>query len=591
MSKKWNYIFFALLVGISLLYGYQDIFFMRPYSMHQWRQCDCLSIAYNYYKEGMHFFSPAVHWSGPTGDGKTCTSECPLLYYLVACLWTVFGYHEFIYRMLDTFIAFSGLYYLFKIAKEILGDGLWAIITSLFLFSSTIYAYYANNFTTDVPALALVIIGWYHFLRFYKEGKQSSFIKYALFCLLAALTKITALLSFIPLFLIIPIEMFSTFKFKNDGKLFQQPFKQILPVILIIGITGAWTLFAIKYNKAHIEGLFSTQTYPISEIGKHEIKEILMIIYNNQLPVFLNTPVFIFILVLFGALLVNYKQTNRLLLFITTFIFIGSVAYLLLWFQIFNVHDYYLIHLLIFIPFVLITFLLYLKNTQPAIFTSVKIKITACVILAFSIYNCAVNMHMRYNPLNPIARYSFTNDRETTSFWNWYYWDYQAHYKALETITPYLRSLGLKRTDKVVSFPDISINVTLYLMDQKGFTGFGYQKKGDDYVDLLDNSIREGINYFVLNDPSLADSAYLQPYIKNKIGEYKNVNIYSLKGIDVNTLAGEVRKKKILDSISERIRANPDWYNQIKKGAKERNISTDSAVKLNAIWMLQNQKK
>ena len=407
MSKKWNYIFFILLIGISLLYGYHRIFFYRPYSMHQWRQCDCLSITYNYYKEGMHFFSPAVHWLGPTGDGKSCTSECPLLYYLVAALWSVFGYHEFIYRMLDTFIAFCGLYYLFKTAKEILADGLWSIIVSLFLFSSTIYAYYANNFTTDVPALALALIAWYHFVRYYKTGKQSSFYKWALFCLLAALTKITALISFVPLFIIMPLEIFNLVKLKNGEKIFRDPVKQIFPFIAIVALTASWTIFAMHYNKAHIQGLFSTQTYPISEMGKHEIKEVMTILYNNQLPVYLNTPVFIGILVLYGVLLINYKQVHKLLLFLTTFIFIGSVAYLLLWFQIFNVHDYYLIHLLIFIPFVLVTFLRYLKDNHPTIFASAKVKAIACVILAFSIYNCAVNMYMRYASVKPYSQIQF----------------------------------------------------------------------------------------------------------------------------------------------------------------------------------------
>ena len=36
-------------------------------------------------------------------------------------------------------------------------------------------------------------------------------------------------------------------------------------------------------------------------------------------------------------------------------------------------------------------------------------------------------------------------------------------YKDLEDITPYLRSLGIERTDKVISLPDGSFNISLYL--------------------------------------------------------------------------------------------------------------------------------
>jgi len=45
--SKW--VFLLLLFAISMIYDYQDILFKTPQSLHQWRQCDCLSITMNYY--------------------------------------------------------------------------------------------------------------------------------------------------------------------------------------------------------------------------------------------------------------------------------------------------------------------------------------------------------------------------------------------------------------------------------------------------------------------------------------------------------------------------------------------------------------
>ena len=161
------------------------------------------------------------------------------------------------------------------------------------------------------------------------------------------------------------------------------------------------------------------------------------------------------------------------------------------------------------------------------------------MIVAFGIYNCTVQTRIKYW----LGEQSITGQQKldqrflhclfyvtagskTTDYYNWLQWDYDNHLKAYETITPYIRSLGIKRSDKVISIPDESINITLYLMDQKGFDDFGFN-------DLKDgNRIKKfeelGAKYLFLNDSTYTSKNWLKPYLKNKIGSYQNISIYAL---------------------------------------------------------------
>jgi len=147
-KNKSNFVFIFLLFLIALLYGYPQILKSRPYSIHQWRQADCLSISMNYYKEGHNFFEPAIYWLGDGKEGKT-VSECPIIYYSVAQLWKAFGYHEYIFRLVNILIVFLGLFCLFRLITGILSDAFWAIIITLLLFASPILVFYTNNFTAE----------------------------------------------------------------------------------------------------------------------------------------------------------------------------------------------------------------------------------------------------------------------------------------------------------------------------------------------------------------------------------------------------------------------------------------------------------
>jgi hypothetical protein len=199
---------------------------------------------------------------------------------------------------------------------------------------------------------------------------------------------------------------------------------------------------------------------------------------------------------------------------------------MLIFFQGFTVHDYYLTNLLIILPLILITFLHYLKSNRISLFQSKAFKGLAIAGLILLIYNTMVIQRMKYDMRDTFVKHTIILDDNDKAFWKYNQDEYERRYKALSSITPYLRELGIERTDYVLSLPDHSPNISLYLMDQKGRTGYGLFKP--DGTDKIDQFIESGIEYLIINDPGFLNTDYIQPYLNNKIGEYQNVQIYKL---------------------------------------------------------------
>lgn len=521
MKRNSDLLFIFLLLAVSMLYGYDVILFSRPGYHHIWRQTDCLSITMNYYQDNRDFFRPAIHWQGESG-GRTI-SEFPIIYFSVAQLWKIFGPHEFIFRLINILIVFSGLFCLFRFAREFLSDTFWAILIPIFLFTSPGLGFFTNNFLADAPALGLALIACYFYWKAFSLNRKKWYYLAFLFFLLAGLLKISSLLIFIALFIL----QFYRIVFRRGEKTWSNKSSRLLPFGVVLLFIFAWLIYTVYYNRHNLNGIFLQGVLPVWGIDAANRKDILSMLLEKHLPSLFNLPAMIFDLVLFAFLFIFYKKTNRFFLFLTILVFIGCIVFILLFFQVFNVHDYYLINLLIFIPLPLITFMDMLKRHYPAVFSNIILKIIAGLGVLLLLYISAVQTRMKYDPRQPFVQKSILVDKEQITQWE--IWkDYCSKYhQAYETLTPYLRGLGIKRDDLVYSTPDGAINVTLYLMDQKGFTDFSIASQPEEK--RIEKLKSYGVRYLIINDSALYSKPFLAPYLHHKIGTYKNVEIFDLK--------------------------------------------------------------
>lgn len=499
-------IFLLLLLVLSYIYNYEKILFLRPQGVHQWRQCDCLSITLNYYMEDRNFFEPCVHFLGYEGTGKTI-SEFPVVYYFVAHLWKLFGYHEYIFRLVTIIITFLGLFALFKLTEKILNDSLWALSFILLLFCSPFFIYYANNFLANVPAFSFVLIAWFFFGQFYKKGKHKFFIASVFFFLLGGLVKVSSLISFIALFLIFLIELFNIYNFRGEEKIFKGPFKYLAYFLVVFTCIISWYTYADYYNHKHNSGIFLIGILPVWKLSIIEIKNIFLTIREIWLGHYFQTGIHIVNAGLFLVILCFYKNTNRFLFTLSVLLVIGFSLYMCLFFQVLNWHDYYMIDLLIVVIAIWLTVLYSLKMSFQKIFSSFILRLVIVIVLIHNIDFARRRMKERYSGWMNKTHMELTID--------------------FENITHYLRLLQIKRDDKVISFTDHSPNISLYLMDQKGWTNFGMES---DSISIK-KKIDQGAKYLFVNDPEILNNPFMVHFTKKEIGSYGKIKIFDLRNL------------------------------------------------------------
>jgi hypothetical protein len=180
---------------------------------------------------------------------------------------------------------------------------------------------------------------------------------------------------------------------------------------------------------------------------------------------------------------------------------------------------------LIFIPLISLLFLDFLRNNYETIFLSKTLKITASIALLFLIYSTAVQTVVKYDIGKKWAKNSFILDKKTTEYWEWYHWDYSNTFKELETIEPVFKKAGVKLDDKVVSFPDGSINISLYLMNRNGYDDYGHVNAR---AQLVEKAKKWGAKYLVISHLDILEDESLQPYFENKVGGTDHVSIFKL---------------------------------------------------------------
>ncbi|OQA01265.1 MAG: hypothetical protein BWY70_00439 [Bacteroidetes bacterium ADurb.Bin408] len=529
ISRYSVYVFLLSLCALSLCYGYHKTIRYKPTSIHQWRQADCWSFAVNYYEENRNFFRPALHFIGESETGNA-SGEFPIIYYTVAQLWKIFGQKAWIFRGINIFIVFLGLLCLFKLFQKVVQDTHWALMLTLLLFTSPILVFYTNNFISDTPAFGFSLIGAWFFYKFYENQKNKNIWLACLFFLFGALLKVTAAMLFIAVLVIYIVETTGWARFRNSEKLFAKPISHGIPLLTVIVLTFAWYFYSAWYNRQYNGEYFLLGIWPVWRMDYPLINQVTRIINENLIYQFFSIPVIFSTGFMLVFLLVFREKVHKLMLALSLLLTAGGGMYMILWYRVFDVHDYYLLNLLIIVVAVMLTFFLYLRQNHPALLKSVRLKLFFLLFLCFNMYYARVKNEIKYNRRTENSEYSFLNRTNELDYWRWWHWYHETYLIAYESITPYLRSLGIERTDRVISINDPSPNISLALMDQKGVTDFG--KSITDSARIAEE-IKRGAKYLIINNPDYYQKDFIRPFTGHKLGQYKNLDIFSLKEINL----------------------------------------------------------
>jgi len=519
-----------ILFAFALLYRYPERAFQRPQSIHKWRQSDCASLARNYYQGGMHFFQPETHNLTSEGgtSGRAYTSEIPLLYYSVAFLYRVLGPHEWIYRILNTLLFLLGLFFLAKTFRLTGRDPVWSVLLALLFFTSPVLVYYGNNFLTNSTELAFSFMGWYFFLLFREQAKSRWFFLSMVLFFLGASMKITAFFSFFAIGLTLLAEITGLAKFGGERKLYPKPAAMLGVMAFVFATVLAWILYAHFSNKAIRCTYFSTVLFPIWDLDRAKILDVLRSVKELWLFDYFHLSLLVFHALLAVFVLWNYRRLPLFWRWVLPFTVLEALVYVLFQFRTFADHDYYTIGLFIVPALFLMAALELVGRDHPRLLRSVWIKGLMALLLLFNIFYARGRAEERYGPL--------VND-------------YSA-YRDVYTLEPYLRELGLTWKDTVVSIPDRS-HATLYLMNQKGWTEYtdasfnrGEWIRYNNDPAALQASIKRGASYLIVNGLArLYEKPWLQAFCNHLKGNYRNVFIFDLKNNETNFVLPQKRIK------------------------------------------------
>jgi hypothetical protein len=435
-----------LLAGLGLRLDYHHIISYAPQGVHQWRQADCASMALNYYQDGMAFFHPQIHaLLAQEGQSSYAASELPLLPYLTALSYHLSGFSEGNFRTLNLLFFFTGLFYLFLLARSWIKDDFWSLMVPALLFTSPVLVYYAPNFLSDSAAFAMVFPGWYYAHRYFLEkNRRWNHLALAFFAL-AALLKISAGVSLVTYVLLLLFGLLSRKPKRVEAKM-----PLLLPVLLAFMVVVAWYAYALYFNASHQSHYFGTRILPLwslDTVGRSTVWDgIAHTWYQEYFHHFMMLSLPLLLLFSLGYAFRRHALAGLGLLLLL----MGNLIYFVLFYAAFRDHDYYLLNAFILPAFLFLMTLAGLREWMPRWMGAWWVKLLSVPLFIFFLNHAANKQKLRYH--------GWGSEKE--------------HFGVVMENRAWMDEAGIPPEMPGISWPDYTSCYSLYMINRKGWTGF-----------------------------------------------------------------------------------------------------------------------
>ncbi len=342
------FVFLIVLLFFCTTY-YHDMLFRMPYGIHTWAQSDRLSLAINFYDNGMNFFKPATYniysEQGITGV------EFPIQAYIAALSGKIFGreYISISFRLLDITISCTGLLFLFLAGYRVTKDFIISLITPLFIFCSPIFIYYTCNYLPDATAAAIAFIAFYYILGYISLPSRKNFL-IALFLLTLATLIKTSLGLYLLGFIVFVLWQ----HVRNEKTSINQHLTFYTAILISVGIVVGYYLYNRHLNAIYHSTVFLATVKPFTSFNN--VAYFFSLFKNVWVKEYFVLPQYsLLILAIAAAMPILYQsKTGKKLLFLSLLFLCGVLCVATLMGKQLYDHDYYAVS--IFIP--LLTFVL-----------------------------------------------------------------------------------------------------------------------------------------------------------------------------------------------------------------------------------------
>ncbi|GAA4464791.1 hypothetical protein GCM10023093_15850 [Nemorincola caseinilytica] len=468
---------------------------LHPSSIHIFRQSDCLAYTLRYYRDDSGFFSPACF--NLIGKDGRVVSEFPILYYISAKLCQLLGFHFWVVRGLTVLCYAIGLVYLFLCIRLWIKDVIVSLFPIIILATSPCFFFYAVNYLPNVPAISLSFAGLYYMLRY---GYTRSILH-----LIAATTLFTLTVLLKPTDGgIVWLAFITSMHTISPAGSYRPRWPVWVSVSIISAAALSWYLFVHYYNLRYDNDINLQGIYPIWHMTGREILATLWYRIIKLGPqVFHHTALLLLLAGMLVFYIIRWSQLHPFLRRFTLMLILLSLAYSVLWFKAFYVHDYY--QLLFSIPAV---FLCITVSEYYCRIAVMHLPPYASHVVSLTLITCMVGS-IYYNQYIQQCRQADLG-----------YPDIDVIYEA----GAHLSRLGLCPTDRVLSVPDGSPNISLAALGLCGYTSDLFNPGRFD----VHYAVANGVRYMVLLDSSYIHHPAYAPYTTRLVGRYRHITVYDL---------------------------------------------------------------
>lgn len=511
-----------LLMVLFSIYGVFDHFFDGILPIHEWRKTDSLSIALNYAK-GAPFLEPQTQLILANGT-RNATSEFPIIYFILGKLWQVFGHHEWMSKALSISILFIAISLFSEVMEFLFHQKRKALIFVFLMASSPVLLFYTDSILPNVYAFAFVLLGAYGTFKFIRS-KQVFWLGFlTLFFALAVLLKITALICLLSFggayFFFTLIKQGQSFKAQSYFW-----FSFILSFLFILISSYLWYSYAIRYNEKVGSDLFSTTVRPIWEVDAETRKTIWKQFWKHMLPG-LYHPSMLILAMLFFLYAAWKKWIEPYVLYVFMVGGLGLFAYFILWFWVFDVHDYYLIEMLYF-PFLI--FFVLVKYSEKLLTKQKSVRVGFIIFLTLAFFQAISLAHWSFGKENILTKNTPFVSQYVKGNWGYFHFYHREHLGQLQTCAKELQRI-IPKNDTILCLSDPSPNIQLYTLERIGFTQYSFHEPFHDETEQITQLIRKGANFaLVIHEPNWEPNKDWESFLTKPVYQKGNVYLYDLR--------------------------------------------------------------
>lgn len=449
---------------------------------HVWRQSQTQTVIVNFYEEDFNILNPRLN---PRGSGEGIErKEFPLMQWLFACCYKVFGNHLIISRILTFFIGLGSLAGMYFLIKNLWKDRLAALAGAWALNFSPAFFYYTVNPLPDNFSLCCSIWGLAFFFDWYERRTAGALLATGFFFCLATLCKLPFIIFFAAPFMCFWMEFWQKRAFVPFvARSFSLGLFVVPPALWYIWVIPGWQGTDVA------KGILGDRP-PAGQLLRYVFDNLVSTLPESLLN-YASVPLFI------GGIYFLFARKSHRDARFAPLAALGTAAIAYFFFEInmiANVHDYYLFP---FVPllFVLVSYgALRMLNGGPA---SARAALFLLLLLPLTAW---LRTRNSWNPESP----GFNKD-------------WLRYKNELKALAP--------RDALCVVGNDVSHQIFFYHIDKKGWAFSG------DHIDAarLNGMIHEGARYLYSDTRVVDENPGIGPLLDSLIAEKGSVRVFRLR--------------------------------------------------------------